>query len=338
MDKSNQKNLWIAAAGVGAFVGFQAWNHYRHAYSFASKTVLITGASRGLGLVLARQMAEEGANLAICARDTDELETARQELTEQGANVLAITCDVRHENEVNAMVKQVEEHFGSVDVLINNAGVIQVGPLENQTLQEFREAMDTHYWGPLYLMLAVLPGMKSRREGRIVNIASVGGKVSLPHMVPYSGSKFALVGLSEGFRAELKQYKIPVTTINPGLMRTGSTGHAVVKGQHKKEYAWFATADAFPLVSMSAKKSARKIIEACRLGEAELTLTLYGKLATLVHGISPGFMTDYFGLINDILPGPGSSQRASGAESKSDKMPEWAQAIDEKAAEENNEV
>jgi NAD(P)-dependent dehydrogenase (short-subunit alcohol dehydrogenase family) len=337
MNNQQYKNIGLALAGAGAFFGLRAVSRHLQAYDFKGKVVLITGGSRGLGLVLARQFAQEGARLALCARNANELDRARQELSSGGAKVLAITCDVRQEAEVNHLVQQVESHYGRIDVLVNNAGVIQAGPLENQTIEDFREAMDTHYWGPLYATLAVLPAMKQRQEGRIVNIASIGGKVSVPHMLPYSGSKFALVGLSEGLRAELKQYNIAVTTINPWLMRTGSTGHGVVKGQHEKEYAWFATLDAFPLVSMSAEKSARKIVDACRHGDAELTLSVYGKLASMVHGLSPGFMTEYFSLINNILPGPGSDERRTGEESKSDLVPDWAQEIQDKNAAKNNE-
>lgn len=337
MNEQQRKSMWIALAGASALLGYQLLAGQRHAYSFKRKVVLITGGSRGLGLVLARRFAKEGARLAICARDAEELERARQELSRKGAEVMVGTCDVRREEEVNSFVKEVETHFGRIDVLVNNAGVIQAGPLENQTIADFREAMDTHYWGPLYMSMAVLTGMKRRQEGRIVNIASIGGKVSVPHMVPYSGSKFALVGLSEGLRAELSQYNIKVTTINPWLMRTGSVGHAVVKGQHEKEYAWFATIGALPLISMSAEKAAKKIVRACRQGEAELTLGVYGKLAALVHGISPSFMTGYFALLDKILPDPGSSERATGEESKSDIVPGWAQAIHDNAAARNNE-
>jgi len=337
MNQQQRKNMWLALAGAGAFLGYQVFASRRPAYSFKGKVVLITGGSRGLGLVLARKFAKKGARLAVCARNPEELEKARQDLSSRGAEVLVIPCDVRQETEVNNMVQQVTTHYGRIDVLINNAGVIQAGPLDNQTLADFREAMDTHYWGPLYATLAVLPGMKQQQEGRIVNIASIGGKVSVPHMLPYSGSKFALVGLSEGLRSELKKYNIPVTTINPWLMRTGSTGHGVVKGQHEKEYAWFATLDALPLVSMSAEKSARKILKAIRSGQAELTLSVYGKLASLVHGLSPAFMTEYFGLMNNILPGPGSDERRTGEESKSDLVPDWAQSIQDKNAAKNNE-
>lgn len=336
MKKTNSK-IWLAA-GVGALLGYRALSRRSNKYSFKNKTVLITGSSRGLGLVLARQLATEGAKVALCARSADDLEKACQELSNAGAKVMAVTCDVRHESEVHNLVRQVETEFGPVEVLINNAGVIQVGPHENMNLQEYREAMDTHYWGPLYTMLAVLPEMKKRKEGRIVNIASVGGKVSLPHMVPYSGSKFALVGLSEGLRAELKEYNIPVTTVNPGLTRTGSPRNAIIKGQHEKEYAWFTTADVLPLVTMSAQKTAKKILNACRHGDSELTLTLTGKIAALVHGISPGFITDYFALIDQFLPGPGSNHRMTGSDSESDKTPGWVKAVNDKVGVENNEI
>src|SRR5687767_14934990 len=160
MNEKQRRNMWIALAGAGAFLGYQTIARQRHAYNFKDKVVLITGGSRGLGLILAREFAAEGARLAICARSATELKTAREDLISRGAEVLAVPCDVRREEEVKGFVQEVENYFGRVDVLINNAGVIQAGPLENQTLTDFREAMDTHYWGPLYLIMAVLPGMK----------------------------------------------------------------------------------------------------------------------------------------------------------------------------------
>lgn len=338
MKNKTQKAWWLAAAGAGALIGLSLLKKRQQAYSFTGKVVLITGGSRGLGLVLARQFAAEGARLAICARNLGDLETAKQQLTATGAEVFAQVSNLRIEQDLKHMIRQVEQHYGRIDVLINNAGVIQVGPLENQTEEDFREALEVHYWAPLLTMLAVIPGMKQRREGRIVNIASVGGKVSIPHLVPYSGSKFGLVGLSEGFHAELKKYDIHVTTINPGLMRTGSPGHAVLKGQHEKEYAWFSTAAVTPLISMDAEVAARKIINACRYGEAELTLTLAGKLAVLVHGLAPALISDYFGLINRLLPEAGSDLRATGKQSDSVLTPDWARRINEQVARANNET
>jgi NAD(P)-dependent dehydrogenase (short-subunit alcohol dehydrogenase family) len=337
MKKKTQKAWQLAAAGAGALLAISLLNKRHNAYQFAGKVVLITGGSRGLGLVLGRQLAAEGARLAICARNLGELEAAQQELEKGGAEVYAQVCNLRIEQDLRHMVRQVEEHYGRIDVLINNAGVIQVGPLENMSVEDFREALDVHYWAPLLTMMAVVPGMKERREGRILNIASVGGKVSLPHLVPYSGSKFGLVGLSEGFQTELKKHNIRVTTINPGLMRTGSPSHAIIKGQHEKEYAWFTVTDVIPLISMDVEVAARKIINACRYGVPERTLTMAGKMAVMLHGIAPSLMADYFDLINRFLPGPGSNVRQEGKESDSSLTPEWARKVNAAAARANNE-
>jgi NADP-dependent 3-hydroxy acid dehydrogenase YdfG len=129
-------------------------------------------------------MAREGALLAICARDELELERARADLTSRGATVIALPCDVTDKEQVDEVVSSVESHYGRIDVLVNNAGVIEVGPMEAMVLDDFVEAIDTHFWGPLYTTLAVLPGMRRRKEGRIVNISSIGGKVSVPHLLP----------------------------------------------------------------------------------------------------------------------------------------------------------
>src|SRR5205823_4029010 len=132
------------------------------------------------------------------------------------------TCDVTHRREVTQFVRATRERFGRIDVLVNNAGTIEVGPMEVMTLDDYDRAMKTHFWGPLYMVLAVLPELRKRREGRIVNVSSIGGKISVPHLLPYCASKFALTGFSQGLRAELAKDGIVVTTVCPGLMRTGS--------------------------------------------------------------------------------------------------------------------
>ncbi len=155
-------------------------------------------------------------------------------------------------------------------------------------LEDFHRAMDTNFWGALHTILAVLPGMRDHGAGRIVNVASIGGRVSVPHLLPYSASKFALVGLSEGLRAELAAEGIQVSTICPGLMRTGSPRHAWFKGRHHAEYAWFSVADALPLVSMDADRAARQVVDALRHGDGHRTLSLPAKAAERVSGIMPG--------------------------------------------------
>ncbi|MEJ8757073.1 SDR family oxidoreductase [Pontibacter sp. H259] len=340
MKASENKKLWWLAAGAGALLAARAVYRKVSAYDFNGKVVLITGGSRGLGLVMARQLAKEGARLVLCARDARELENARMELAGNGADVLVIKCDVTDQQQVSNMIANVQNEFGPIDVLINNAGVIQAGPVAEMTVEDFDEAIKIHYWAPIYTILAVLPTMKLRNEGRILNIASIGGKISVPHLVPYSASKFAMVGLSEGLRAELSKYNICVTTATPGLIRTGSTGHAIVKGQNEKEYALFKHMDSSPLTSNSAEETAASILNALRHGDAEVTTTFPAIFGEFVHGISPGFMTSVFSLVNKFLPGEGGigKNRATGAESESELSRTWATERSDKAASKNNEL
>lgn len=165
--------------------------------SLRNKVTLITGGSRGLGLVFAREFAARGAQVAICARRDRELERGREEFEDAGWPLLALTCDVGVRGEVGRMITVVREQIGDIDILVNNAGTILVGPAENQETEAFEEAMQTNFWGPVFAIREVVPQMKERRFGRIVNIASIGGKVAFPHLLPYSASKFALVGTCE---------------------------------------------------------------------------------------------------------------------------------------------
>ena len=330
----------LAAAGIGALLATRAAVRRWREYDLRGKTALITGGSRGLGLVMAREFAREGAKLVICARDPAELERARADLQGRGADVLAVPCDVTNRSQINEMVYIARDRFGQIDVLVNNAGVIQVGPLEVMTLEDYEQAMNVHFWGPLYTTLAVLPEMKRRRDGRIVNITSIGGKISIPHLVPYSASKFALVGLSEGLRAELAKDGVVVTTVCPGLMRTGSPRNATFKGQHRAEYAWFSISDALPITSMMAERAARQIIAACRRGDAEVVLSIQAQIAARFHGLFPGLTADLLGLVNRLLPGPGGigTQRAKGKDSSSALSPSVLTALSDSAAQRNNEI
>jgi NAD(P)-dependent dehydrogenase (short-subunit alcohol dehydrogenase family) len=339
MNKSADNLLLLAAAGAGAYLAYRAWKGWARHYDLRGRTVLITGASRGLGLVLAREALAEGARLAICSRNAEDLDRARDELVRRGP-VIAVPCDITDRGQVAEMVRDVESRLGPVDVLINNAGVIQVGPVEVMTLEDYEEAMRTHYWGPLYTILAVLPGMRRRGHGRIVNVTSIGGKVAFPHLVPYDASKVALVGLSEGLRAELIKDGVYVTTVVPGLMRTGSPPNATFKGQHRLEYAWFAIGDALPFSSISAESAARQILAACKAGTAEITISLPAKLAVLFHGVLPGMTADMLGLVNRLLPGPGGigTRRAFGKESGSALAPSPLTALSDWASAQNREV
>lgn len=344
-DKRTNKN-WMLAAGLGAAtLAATLWSNRRGSYDLSQRVVLITGGSRGLGLVLARQAVSEGARVAICARDEAELARARQDLLMAGAaeaDVLTLARDITNETEVRSMVAEVETSLGPIDVLINNAGIIVGGPLDNMDSRDFEDAMAIHFWAPFHAMQAVLPSMRRRAAGRIVNISSLGGKVALPHMAPYSASKFALVGLSEGFRAELRQHGIAVTTVCPGLLRTGSPGHAMVKGQHKKEFAWFSIADSLPGFTLNAEQAARQIWNACRRGDGEIILSLPAKFLSAFHGLLPGTTTDILSWLNRALPATGESAAANvrrlGSESDSALTKSPLTALTRKAALNNNEA
>ena len=339
-----KRALTMTAVGAGILMAAQAWRR-RNSYDFAGKSVVITGGSRGLGLVMARELAAEGAKLTLVARDEEELQRAVEDIqTRQPfAEVLAAPADVRVRFQAERAVAMAFERFGAVDVLINNAGIIQVGPLDHMKLSDYEDAMLTHFWGPLYMMTAALPHMRREGAGRIVNISSIGGKISVPHMVPYSASKFALAGLSEGLRAELARHNIVVTTVFPGLMRTGSPVNALFKGQRPQEYAWFAISDSLPLASISPERAAHQIIRACRHGDAELIITIQARMAVLARTAAPELFADTMAVINQLLPGPSMSdgdEARPGRENESDIAgpPSPLTAPAYQAAEENNEM
>jgi len=329
--------LKVAGTAAGAILASRLLAH--NSYNLKDKVVLITGGSRGLGLVMAREFQARGAKVAICARDAEELLKAEDDLQARG-EAFAIKCDVTNKNEVEEMIDRVVEHFGHIDVLVNNAGVIQVGPLEVMTPADFERAMATHFWGPLNTILAVLPLMRERGEGRIVNISSIGGKVGVPHLIPYSASKFALVGLSKGLRAELAKDNIKITTVCPGLMRTGSPRNADFKGNREAEYAWFSISDSLPFTSIQAERAARKVIGACVSGRAELVISIQAKAALFFDQMFPEASAEVMAVMNKLLPGGDGRgiRSAKGKDSTSQWSPSLLTVLTERAAVRNNEI
>ncbi|MEW5850659.1 MAG: SDR family NAD(P)-dependent oxidoreductase [Myxococcota bacterium] len=328
--------LW-PALGLGAFAALRM---VRRRAEYADKVVLISGGSRGLGLVMARQFAEQGARLALSARNARELERAGNELRARGATVSTHVCDVTDRTDVMRMVQEVRQRHGRVDVLCNVAGIITVGPQESMTLADYDDAMNVHFWGPLYTMLAVVDEMKRRGSGLIINISSIGGKLSVPHMVPYSASKFALVGLSEGMRAELARSGIHVLTVCPGLMRTGSADHAYFKGRNRAEYTWFSLSAGMPLLTMSAERAAAQILKAARQRRTEVVLSLPALVGARMANLFPDVTGRAMALTNRFLPtadGEGR-RRFTGRESHGTVTPSLLTRLNDQAAARNNEL
>src|SRR4030095_15138198 len=310
-------------------------------YSLRDKVVLITGGSRGLGLVLARQICGAGGRGALIARDAEELGRATADLAQRGdaPNAFEVQCDLLDTEQIRSAVRQIIDHFGKMDILINCAGIIEVGPLEHMTREDFDRAMRLHFWAPFELISQIVPEMRTWGGGRIVNISSIGGKVAVPHLAPYSASKFALTGFSDAIRAELARDNIYVTTVAPGMMRIGSHVNAKFKGKHDIEFAWFAAGAGAPLISMNADRAARKILAACRRGQPSLTLTFAARGAILGNALFPNLTGHMMKFVNRFLPGTRAEEgNRSRAGSQLHRLtPKWLTHLADAATARNNE-
>ena len=284
---------------------------------FTDKVVLVTGGSRGLGLEIAKQICAHGGKVALLARNPEELERARNDLNRYRTDVLTIECDLLDSKQIQSAVQEMLQHFRKIDILINNAGIIEVGPLAHMQFKDFDRAMRLHFWAPFILYWLIAPHMRAKGGGRIVNISSIGGRFAVPHMVAYSASKFALTGFSDAIRPELARDKIYVTTVTPGIMRTGSEVHAKFKGDHAAEYRWFNLANKLPFASISIERAARKILKACRRGKPNLVMPVTAYFTIAANAMFPNLMARLMQIFNRSLPAEVSesgNEAQSGAE------------------------
>jgi NAD(P)-dependent dehydrogenase (short-subunit alcohol dehydrogenase family) len=339
---TTRTQVGFAAGLLAAAAAFARVKRMSRRLDFGGRSVVITGGSRGLGLLIARQLAREGALLTIAARDRRELDVARTELEASGARVSSVVCDIGVPSEARDLIHQVVDRTGRIDVLINNAGIMTVGPIEHMTPTDFERAMDVHFRGPLHTMLAAIPFMKQQAMGRIVNVSSIGGKIGVPHLAPYCASKFALTGLSESLRAELAKDGIYVTGVFPGLMRTGSPFNALFKGRHREEFMWFAISGSLPLLTVEASRAASKLIDACRYGDAELVIGWPARVAIISEAVAPGLVARAAFLANRfVLPAPEPNpgvESYSGWQSISRAAPSFLTKLTDRAALRNNEI
>jgi len=329
--------LFVVAIVFGAWLTVRVIRAQR--FPLKDKIVLITGGSRGLGLVLGRHICAAGGKVALIARDAEELRRAKADLARRGGAVQTVQCDLLDTEQIQSAVRQIIDRFGKIDILINNAGIIEVGPLEHMRRKDFERAMQLHFWAPFELISRIVPEMRIWGGGRIVNISSIGGKVAVPHLAPYSASKFALTGFSDALRAELARDNIHVTTVAPGMMRTGSHVNAKFKGKHDTEFAWFAASAGAPLISMNADRAARKILAACRRGQPSLTLTFAARTAILGNALFPNLTGYWMKIVNRFLPTAGDDE---GDELRAGSQlrrltPKWLTRLADRATIRNNE-
>jgi NAD(P)-dependent dehydrogenase (short-subunit alcohol dehydrogenase family) len=297
-----RRGLAFLAGGVAAAMATTAVVRRLRALDLGGRVALVTGGSRGLGLLIAEELGRLGARLAIAARDPRELASASVRLRGQGIEVEPLPADVRDPAACEQLVVDTVARYGGLDVLVNNAGVIIVGPFESMQAADFEETMAVHYWAPLHLTRAALPHLRRAGEGRIVNIASIGGRMPVPHLAAYSASKFALVGLSGALGAELVGSGIAVTTVCPGLMRTGSFVHALLRGDREAEASWFGVASSLPLLTIDARRAARRIVAGCRRGDSFVGFNWNAALAMRGAGLAPGWTQALLRVAARLLP------------------------------------
>jgi NAD(P)-dependent dehydrogenase (short-subunit alcohol dehydrogenase family) len=280
-------------AGLAAVGALAAWgvtgSREARPRSLRGQVVLMTGGSSGLGLSLACALAAQGCRIALCARDADELTQAQIALTAAvpGVKVMVVPCDTADRVDVELMVARVTDRFGPIDGVVNVAGVVQGGPLESLTIQDFEEVMQLNFFGALYATYAVLPRMIAQKRGWIANIDATGdrltapgGRLAVQRSMPYNCSRFALRGFSESLDIEVAKHGIAVTTVLPGLMRTGG----------------------YPGLSLSSRAAARRIVDAIQRGKRELTLGLPAKIEGLIHDLFPGLTLAALEQVDRLLP------------------------------------
>lgn len=316
--------------------------------SLAGQSALVTGGSRGLGLLIADRLAARGCAVTIAARDSAELASAQKKLLHRrpGATVHTSVCDVRDQEAVHAMFKAAHDACGGPDIVIANAGIIQVAPVEAIGAKEFRDAMDTMFMGAVHTCLEALPYLReSEPGGRLAVISSVGGLLGVPHLLPYAGAKAAAGVLAEGLHAEVAADGVSVTAVYPGLMRTGSHLQAEFGGSRSKEFGWFSTVAGAPLISMNAQRAAERIVKAVVRRRTRLVLTPLARAADLAHGLAPALTTRLNGVVARTLPqpGPGSPPLRRGADvepprgAASGRFQTWGSALNERAADTYNQ-
>jgi len=216
--------------------------------NIAGKVVVITGASSGLGEAAARSLAALGASVVLGARRVDRIQSIADELSRNGGKALAIETDVTHFDQVKRLVDSAVQTYGRIDVMINNAGLMPMSPLERLKIDDWNRMIDVNIKGVLYGIAAALPYMQRQKAGHIINVSSVAGHKVRPGGAVYSATKHAVRVISEGLRQEVKPYNIRTTVISPGMVDTELPNSATepdVAENMRKMYEFAVPAESF---------------------------------------------------------------------------------------------
>jgi NADP-dependent 3-hydroxy acid dehydrogenase YdfG len=189
------------------------------------KVIVITGASSGMGEAAARHLAANGASVVMGARRSERIEATAAQITWAGGKAAAVTTDVTKRGDLTRLVDTAVETYARIDVLINNAGVMPLSPVERLKVDEWDQMIDVNLKGVLYGIAAAVPHMKAQKAGHIINLSSVAGHKLFAGSAIYSATKFGVRALSEGLRQELKPYNIRTTIISPGAVKTELLEH-----------------------------------------------------------------------------------------------------------------
>lgn len=251
-----------------------------------NRIAIVTGASRGIGAAVAEALALEGCHLALAARSEEAINALAERLRQEyGVRTLALTVDMADEAGVRLMVQKAEDHFGGVDILINNAGMGIYGAVDEMKMADLRHVFDVNFFGAIAAMQAVAPGMRQRGGGLIVNVSSIVGKFPSPLGGGYTATKYALEGVSGASRAELACDKIKVIVVRPGLTETEFSQHSRVSVPGAESMQGERHA---PMRGVPAQKVAERIVRAIRREEREVYVTLFDRLLVLGADAFPG--------------------------------------------------
>jgi short-subunit dehydrogenase len=249
--------------------------------NLSGKRVLITGASSGIGKGLVIEAAKRGARILATARNEQRLDAVVREARQTGAEVIGVTGDVNEAIDRDRLLRAAEQHFGGLDVLVNNAGIGATGHFQDAAPDRLRKIMETNFFAPCELCRLAIPLLKEGSDPAILMINSVAGRRAIASRSEYSASKFALMGFSEALRAELSKDNVEVCVVNPGLTESSFEDNML---ENKAKHSLHAQR------SMSAAQAAGLIFDALENRRNETTLTFKARLLLLFNRLFPRFV------------------------------------------------